>query len=61
MVLLGKQLAYFERYGKMYLADVPLLHDPVFFGGLLKAPPLHRGATAVASVDSPSLARPQGA
>jgi len=47
MVLLGKQLAYFERYGKLYLSDVPLLHDPVFFGGLLKAPPLHRGATAV--------------
>jgi predicted unusual protein kinase regulating ubiquinone biosynthesis (AarF/ABC1/UbiB family) len=61
MVLLGKQLAYFERYGKMYLADVPLLHDPVFFGGLLKAPPLHRGATAVATVDPPSPARPQGA
>ncbi len=40
MVLLGKQLAYFERYGKMYLADVPLLHDPVFFGALLTAPPL---------------------
>jgi hypothetical protein len=40
MVLLGKQLAYFERYGKLYLADVPLLHDPVFFGELLTAPPL---------------------
>ena len=40
MVLLGKQLAYFERYGKLYLADVPLLHDPVFFGALLAAPPL---------------------
>ena len=44
MVLLGKQLAYFERYGKLYLADVPLLHDPVFFGGLLTAPPLDGGA-----------------
>lgn len=40
MVLLGKQLAYFERYGKLYLADVPLLHDPVLFGALLAAPPL---------------------
>lgn len=58
MVLLGKQLAYFERYGKMYLSDVPLLHDPVFFGGLLSEPPLHSGATAVTSVDGG--ARPIG-
>lgn len=41
MVLLSKQLAYFERYGKMYLSDVPLLHDPAFFLDLLEAPPLH--------------------
>lgn len=47
MVLLGKQLAYFERYGKMYLSDVPLLHDPDFFRGLLTAPPLHAAATGV--------------
>jgi hypothetical protein len=38
--MLFKQLLYFERYGKLYLADVPLLHDPVFFGALLTAPPL---------------------
>ncbi|MGC1513363.1 MAG: AarF/ABC1/UbiB kinase family protein [Acidimicrobiales bacterium] len=47
MVLLSKQLAYFERYGKMYLADVPLLHDPEFFRDLLEAPPLHDKAHAV--------------
>ncbi len=44
MVLLGKQLAYFERYGKMYLSDVPLLHNTEFFLDLLEAPPLHDGA-----------------
>lgn len=31
MFLLTKQLAYFERYGKLYLADLPLLHDPEVF------------------------------
>jgi predicted unusual protein kinase regulating ubiquinone biosynthesis (AarF/ABC1/UbiB family) len=33
--LLGKQLMYFERYGKMFLADVPLMHDRAFFEQLL--------------------------
>jgi predicted unusual protein kinase regulating ubiquinone biosynthesis (AarF/ABC1/UbiB family) len=33
--LLGKQLMYFERYGKMFLSDVPLLHDREFFEQLL--------------------------
>jgi hypothetical protein len=37
--LLGKQLMYFERYGKMFLADVPLLHDRAFFETLLKSAP----------------------
>jgi predicted unusual protein kinase regulating ubiquinone biosynthesis (AarF/ABC1/UbiB family) len=31
MFLLTKQLAYFERYGKLYLGDLPLLHDPEVF------------------------------
>jgi predicted unusual protein kinase regulating ubiquinone biosynthesis (AarF/ABC1/UbiB family) len=31
MFLLTKQLAYFERYGKLYLGDLPLLHDPAVF------------------------------
>ena len=33
--LLGKQLMYFERYGKMFLSDVPILHDRQFFSDLL--------------------------
>jgi len=33
--LLGKQLMYFERYGKLFLSDVPLLNDPVFLAQLL--------------------------
>jgi len=33
--LLGKQLMYFERYGKMFLSDVSLLSDRKFFEGLL--------------------------
>ena len=35
--LLGKQLAYFERYGKMYTPDVPLLWDRAVFEQLLAA------------------------
>ena len=37
--LLGKQLMYFERYGKMFLSDVPLLHDRAFFEMLLETAP----------------------
>lgn len=33
--LLGKQLMYFERYGKMFLSDRPLLSDPDFLDSLL--------------------------
>ena len=33
--LLGKQLMYFERYGKMFLSDRPLLSDPAFLDSLL--------------------------
>ena len=40
MLLLGKQLAYFERYGKLYLGDVPVLQDREFFTGVLDAGPL---------------------
>ena len=36
--LLGKQLAYFERYGKMYTPDVPLLWDRTVFEQLLASP-----------------------
>lgn len=33
--LLGKQLVYFERYGKRYLPDVPLIDDPEAYRRLL--------------------------
>jgi ubiquinone biosynthesis protein len=51
--LLGKQLMYFERYGKMFLSDVPILHDRAFFtqlladAGELGAPDAHRYAEPV--------------
>jgi aarF domain-containing kinase len=35
MFLLGKQLLYFERYGKLYLSNVSLLSDREFFESLL--------------------------
>jgi predicted unusual protein kinase regulating ubiquinone biosynthesis (AarF/ABC1/UbiB family) len=37
--LLSKQLMYFERYGRLFLADVPLLKDHEFFRELLKDAP----------------------
>jgi hypothetical protein len=33
--LLGKQLMYFERYGRMYLAGRAIVDDPVFVAALL--------------------------
>jgi predicted unusual protein kinase regulating ubiquinone biosynthesis (AarF/ABC1/UbiB family) len=33
--LLGKQLMYFERYGKLFLSDVPILNDRTFITQLL--------------------------
>ncbi|MHB8682083.1 MAG: ABC1 kinase family protein [Acidimicrobiales bacterium] len=33
--LLGKQLMYFERYGKLFLTDTPLLSDPAFLTAVL--------------------------
>jgi predicted unusual protein kinase regulating ubiquinone biosynthesis (AarF/ABC1/UbiB family) len=36
--LLGKQLLYFERYGKLFLADRSLFEDRAFFEALLLAP-----------------------
>ena len=35
MLLLAKQLAYFERYGTMYLGDVAVLRDEAFFRAAL--------------------------
>jgi len=40
MVLLAKQMAYFERYGKLYLDDVPVLADKEFFKSVRDAGPL---------------------
>ena len=34
--LLGKQLMYFERYGRLFLSDVPIFHDRAFFAQLLR-------------------------
>jgi predicted unusual protein kinase regulating ubiquinone biosynthesis (AarF/ABC1/UbiB family) len=36
--MLSKQLMYFERYGKIFLADVGLFEDEDFFRGALDAP-----------------------
>ncbi len=36
--MLSKQLMYFERYGKIFLADVGLFEDEVFFRAALDAP-----------------------
>ena len=51
--LLGKQLMYFERYGKMFLADVPILTDRDFFVSVLEEahgePPRQGGDSVAAS------------
>jgi predicted unusual protein kinase regulating ubiquinone biosynthesis (AarF/ABC1/UbiB family) len=33
--LLAKQLMYFERYGRMFVSEIPILHDRQFIGQLL--------------------------
>jgi predicted unusual protein kinase regulating ubiquinone biosynthesis (AarF/ABC1/UbiB family) len=38
LFLLGKQLVYFDRYGKLFLPDTPLLWDRDAFVRLLEAP-----------------------
>jgi predicted unusual protein kinase regulating ubiquinone biosynthesis (AarF/ABC1/UbiB family) len=43
--LLTKQLLYFERYGRLFLADVPIPNDRAFLAHLLEmAPSLGEGA-----------------
>jgi hypothetical protein len=37
-MLMVKQLLYFERYGKMYLGDQPLIYDPAVYKKLLALP-----------------------
>jgi predicted unusual protein kinase regulating ubiquinone biosynthesis (AarF/ABC1/UbiB family)/MFS family permease len=39
LFLLGKQLMYFERYGRMYLSDVSILEDRDFFASLVELEP----------------------
>jgi predicted unusual protein kinase regulating ubiquinone biosynthesis (AarF/ABC1/UbiB family) len=59
--LLSKQLMYFERYGRLFLADVPLLNDQAFFKSLLEEScgPDDDGhatpATAVRGVERPPV------
>jgi len=50
--LLGKQLLYFERYGKLFLADEPILSDHAFVAGLLAQARGTDGATAAGAVAS---------
>jgi hypothetical protein len=38
LFLLGKQLVYFDRYGKLFLPETPLLWDREAFVRLLEAP-----------------------
>lgn len=40
MFLLGKQLLYFQRYGRMFLADRPIVADREFFEKVLAEEPL---------------------
>jgi len=49
LLLLGKQLVYFERYGKLFLPDASLLEDRAFFTGLL--PSTQRRTAALGSAD----------
>jgi predicted unusual protein kinase regulating ubiquinone biosynthesis (AarF/ABC1/UbiB family)/MFS family permease len=44
LFLLGKQLMYFERYGRMYMQDVSLLEDREFFRDLVQQRPASVGA-----------------
>ncbi len=52
--LLAKQMLYFERYGKMFLADTSLLADRAFFERLLRAGPLSEADPA----DTPAAPLP---
>ena len=56
--LLGKQLMYFERYGKLFLSDVPILHDREFFAKLLEGQPSDR-PTAAPSPNRPAPTQPR--
>ena len=44
-LLMMKQLVYFERYGKMFLGDEPLIYDPEVYKALLALPLLGPAAS----------------
>ncbi|MGH9098382.1 MAG: hypothetical protein ACRDWB_13275, partial [Acidimicrobiales bacterium] len=50
--LLGKQLMYFERYGKMFLADVPLFGDRAFYESVLESAPAPTRTSSLPSTGS---------
>jgi predicted unusual protein kinase regulating ubiquinone biosynthesis (AarF/ABC1/UbiB family) len=41
--LLAKQLMYFERYGRMFVAEIPILNDRAFIGQLLASVDMSAG------------------
>jgi predicted unusual protein kinase regulating ubiquinone biosynthesis (AarF/ABC1/UbiB family) len=47
--LLAKQLMYFERYGKMFMADTPILADRSFFESLVAAADIPPATPAAAT------------
>ena len=55
-MLLVKQLIYFERYGKLYLGDRPLIWDTDVYRALLALPEDDTDAVA----RSPTSRRPGG-
>jgi predicted unusual protein kinase regulating ubiquinone biosynthesis (AarF/ABC1/UbiB family) len=52
--LLAKQLMYFERYGKMFMADTPILSDRSFFESLVADAETQSPAAATAPAAAPS-------
>ena len=46
--LLAKQLMYFERYGRMFVSEVPILNDRAFITQLLAGVDLGEGDEAAA-------------
>ncbi|HEX3796574.1 MAG TPA: AarF/UbiB family protein [Acidimicrobiales bacterium] len=47
--LLAKQLMYFERYGRMFVSEIPILNDREFIGALLAGVDLTAGSDATKS------------
>jgi hypothetical protein len=47
--LLAKQLMYFERYGRMFVSELPILNDREFISGLLAGVDLSAAPTDASS------------